>query len=217
MTKKQQSTPNVIVGTVKKSIAAIASRWFRRKASQRLAGSGSLGARFIQREIVLSERSKPSMRISPCIRGAPQVGFSATIWKINSRTCLGVRLLPTCARTLEISLQYIRKPVRCQRTTVSGVTTRRASFHPDQNRRTTTQKSLSSRPRLGRRCRRFSTASCCRSTRFSNTRFPRLRERRISAPDPEENEAEHGTELYQINDWKYGSKLLIVRSARVLA
>jgi hypothetical protein len=48
MTKKQQSTPNVIVGTVKKSIAAIASRWFRRKASQRLAGSGSLGTRFIQ-------------------------------------------------------------------------------------------------------------------------------------------------------------------------
>ena len=35
--------------------------------------------------------------------------------------------------------------------------------------------------------------------------------------DPEKKEAEHGTELYQINDWKYGSKLLIVRSARVLA
>jgi hypothetical protein len=34
------------VGTVKRSMAAIASRWFRRKASQRLAGSGSLGARF---------------------------------------------------------------------------------------------------------------------------------------------------------------------------
>jgi hypothetical protein len=32
-----------------------------------------------------SERSKPSMRSSPWIRGAPQVGFSATIWKINSR------------------------------------------------------------------------------------------------------------------------------------
>src|ERR1700694_1901857 len=202
MTKKQQSTPNVIVGTVKKSIAAIASRWFRRKASQRLAGSGSLGARFIQREIVLSERSKPSMRSSPWIRGAPQVGFSATIWKINSRTCFGVRLLPTCVRTLEISLQYIRKPVRCQRTTVSGVTTMRACFHPDQNRRTTTQKSLSSRPMLGRRCRRFSTASCCRSTRFSNSRFPRLRNGE-SVSDPEENEAEHGTEVYQINDWEY--------------
>src|ERR1700737_3470729 len=112
----------------------------RRKAIQRLAGSGSLGARFIQREIVLSERSKPSMRSSPWIRGAPQVGFSATIWKINSRPSFGVRLLPTCVRTLEISLQYIRKPVRCQRTTVSGVPTMRACFLPDQNRRRTPQK-----------------------------------------------------------------------------
>jgi len=37
-----------------------------------------LGARFIQREIVRSERSRPSMRSSPCILGAPQLGFSAT-------------------------------------------------------------------------------------------------------------------------------------------
>jgi hypothetical protein len=64
----------MIVGTVKKSMAAIASRWFRRKASQRLARSGSFGARFIQREMVLSERSNPSMRSSPWIRGAPQGG-----------------------------------------------------------------------------------------------------------------------------------------------
>src|SRR6266550_8970797 len=63
--------PNVIVGAVKKSMAAIASRWFRRNASQRLARSGSLGARFIQREIVLSESSKPSMRSSPWIRRSP--------------------------------------------------------------------------------------------------------------------------------------------------
>jgi hypothetical protein len=126
-------------------------------------------------------KTKPSMRSSPCIRGAPQVGFSTTIRKISSRTSFGVRLLPTCARTLEINLQYIRKPVRCQRTTVSGVTTMRACFHSDQKRRTTTQNSLSKRPRFGRGCRRFSTASCCRSTRFSKTRFPRLRKRRIRA------------------------------------
>jgi hypothetical protein len=37
---------DVIVGTVKKSMAAIASRCLRRKASQRLAWSGPLGARF---------------------------------------------------------------------------------------------------------------------------------------------------------------------------
>src|SRR6266478_2451604 len=115
-------------------MAAIASRWFRRKASQRLAGSESLGARLIQREMVLSERSKPSMRSSPCILGAPQVGLSATIRKISSRTSLGVGLLPTSLRTLEISLQYIRKPVRCQRTTVSGVTMMRDSFQADQPR-----------------------------------------------------------------------------------
>src|SRR5260370_10342234 len=132
MTKKQQSTPNVIVGTAKKSIAAIASRWFRRKASQRLAGSGSLGARFIQREIVLSQKSKPSMRSSPWIRGAPQVGFSTTMPKINSRTSFGVGLLPTCLRTLEISRQYIRKPATCHRTTVSGVTMMRDCFQDDQ-------------------------------------------------------------------------------------
>src|ERR1019366_8647753 len=52
-------------------MAAIASLWFRRKASQRWAGLGSLGARFIQREIVLSQRSKPSIRSSPWMRGAP--------------------------------------------------------------------------------------------------------------------------------------------------
>ena len=69
-------------------------------------------------------RSKPSMRSSPWIRGTPQVGFSATIPEINSLTSFGVGLLPTCFRTLEISRQYIRKPVRCRRTTVSGVTRR---------------------------------------------------------------------------------------------
>ena len=54
-----------VAETAKKSIAAIASRWLRRNASQRLTGSGFLGARFIQREIVLSETSKPSMRSAP--------------------------------------------------------------------------------------------------------------------------------------------------------
>ena len=72
--------------------------------------------------------------------------------------------------------------VRWHRATVSGVTTIRASFHPDQNRLTVTQKSLSTNASRGRGRRRFKTASCCRSTRFSKTRFPRLRKRRISTP-----------------------------------
>jgi hypothetical protein len=50
MTKKQYRTPKVSVGTVKKSIAAMTSRWFLRKVSQRLVGSAGLGARRTHRE-----------------------------------------------------------------------------------------------------------------------------------------------------------------------
>ncbi len=55
MVKKQCSTPKVSVGTVKKSVAAMASRWFRRKVSHRWAGSGALGARRSHRETVGSD------------------------------------------------------------------------------------------------------------------------------------------------------------------
>jgi hypothetical protein len=48
-----------------------------------LAGSGLLGAFRIQREIVRSEMSKPSMSNSPRIRGAPQVEFSIVIRKLD--------------------------------------------------------------------------------------------------------------------------------------
>jgi hypothetical protein len=50
MTKKQYRTPKVSVGTVKKSIAAMASRWFLRNVSHRFIGSEFLGARRIHRE-----------------------------------------------------------------------------------------------------------------------------------------------------------------------
>jgi hypothetical protein len=51
--------------------------------------------------------------------------------------------LPTRFLAFEIKLQYSRKPARCQRTTVSGVTTRRDFFHSDRNRHASIQKSLS--------------------------------------------------------------------------
>ena len=57
------------------------------------------------------------------MRGAPQLGFSTSIRKINSRIFFGVCFLPTCVRALEIILQYERKPAPCHRTTVSSVTT----------------------------------------------------------------------------------------------
>src|SRR5215469_15774397 len=55
ITKKQYRTPNVSVGKVKKSIAAMASRWSLQERQHRLTGSGSLGARQIHRETLLSE------------------------------------------------------------------------------------------------------------------------------------------------------------------
>jgi len=61
----QIRTPNVGVGTVKKSIAGMASRLFLRNVNHRFTGSGSLGARRIDCETLLSETSKPSLTISP--------------------------------------------------------------------------------------------------------------------------------------------------------
>src|SRR6266446_2103765 len=69
------------------------------------------------------------MRSSPWMRGAPHVGFSTTIRKINSRTSFDVCRLPTGLLTLEISFQYSRNPALCQRTTVSGVTTMKDCCH----------------------------------------------------------------------------------------
>jgi hypothetical protein len=104
------SFPNVRVGTVKKSIAAIASLWLARNASQHFAGCGLLGALLIQRITVRSEMSKPSILSSPWTRGAPQVLFSATMRKMSSRSSLLTQRLPAQARCREIHFQYILNP-----------------------------------------------------------------------------------------------------------
>jgi hypothetical protein len=65
MTKKQCSTQKVSVGTVKKSIAAIASLWLFRKVTHRFVGSGFRGAFRIHRSTVRSEMGKPNIFNSP--------------------------------------------------------------------------------------------------------------------------------------------------------
>ena len=64
-----------------------------------------LGAGRIQREMVRSETWNPSIKSSPWIHGAPQVGFSATIRKIRSRASLQIRFRPFTPRALEIVRQ----------------------------------------------------------------------------------------------------------------
>jgi hypothetical protein len=117
------------------------------------------------------------------MRGAPHVGFSATMRKINSRTSFDNLFLPTCFLSFEMKFPYSRNPARCQRTTVSGVTTRRDFFQSDQNRDASTQKSLSTMPSLGLGCLRFRTVNCCRSARFSMSSLRRERRLRSSRPN----------------------------------
>jgi len=76
------------------------------------------------------------------MRGAPQVGFSATMRKIRARTSLLTRLPAPARLALETHVQYNRKPARCQLTTVLGVTKTRGFVHPDQKLLNATQNSL---------------------------------------------------------------------------
>src|ERR1039458_9459517 len=122
------------------------------------------------------------------MRGAPHVGFSAAMRKIKSLTSFESLFLPTCFLTLEMKLQYRRKLARCQRTTVSGVTTMRDCFQADQHRRASTQNSLSSTRSLGLGCLRFSTVSCCRSARFSRSKLRRERKTRTSTPNQSQDQ-----------------------------
>jgi hypothetical protein len=111
--------------------------------------SGFLGAFPIHLKTVRSEMSKPSIFNSPCIRGAPDLGFSPTMRKISSRNSLLTRFRPARVLCRESHVQYNLKPVRCQPTTVSGWTMTSVRFPPDQNRRSITQKNLSGVVSLG--------------------------------------------------------------------
>jgi hypothetical protein len=63
------------VGTVKKSIAAMPSRWARRNVVQEAFALGVRAKECRYRETLRSETSKPRHSNSPWMRGAPQ-GFS---------------------------------------------------------------------------------------------------------------------------------------------
>src|SRR6202047_5436428 len=76
------------------------------------------------------------------MRGAPQLGFSATMRKIRARTSLLTCFRPPTCLALETHVQYKRNPARCQLTTVLGVTKTRGSVRPDQNVLNATQNNL---------------------------------------------------------------------------
>ena len=103
--------------------------------------------------------------------------------KISSRSSLLVGLLPTTACLRESHFQYILKPDRCHRRTVSGWTRSKALRHPGHSRRRVIQNIRSGRENRGRGCSRARIASCCRRARFSKRRRRRDRTERMSATD----------------------------------
>jgi hypothetical protein len=94
-------------------------------------------------------------------------------------------LRPARALCRERHVQYNLKPARCQPTTVSGWTMISVRFHPDQNRRSITQKTLSGGASLGRGCRACRTVSCCREAKISGSKS--RREHKLQAIKPMNN------------------------------
>jgi hypothetical protein len=84
----------------------------------------------------------PSINSSPWILGAPHSGLSEHMRRIRVRTSRSIRGRPL--RRQDFQRQYARKPRRCQRSTVSGLTMMMAS--------NTDGKSRYSHIRTGDRC-----------------------------------------------------------------
>src|SRR5216683_7128521 len=115
---------------------AIVSLWLRRNWIQRSSAPGRGRCRGKYLDTVRSETSMPSMRNSPWMRGAPQVEFSAAMRRIKSLRSLLMVGRPFRARR-ESQVQYLRKPVRCHWTTVSGFTKASVSDHLEHHRLST--------------------------------------------------------------------------------
>src|SRR6267143_2899165 len=107
------------------------------------------------------------------MRGAPQVGFSATIRKIKARTSLLTRFRPPTWLILETHVQYKRNPARCQFTTILGVTKTRGCLHLDQHILNATQNSLCRAVNRRRGRCACSASNCRRRAKFSRTRSAR--------------------------------------------
>jgi hypothetical protein len=118
------------VGTAKKSIEANAPRWLSRKVRQVCEG----GLRFrlgMKRETLRSLMTMPSLSSSPWILGAPQPTLASAIRRMSCLTSAETSSFAG-VRERDFHFQNGRKPARCQRTMVSGLTMTRASAHRDQ-------------------------------------------------------------------------------------
>src|SRR3954451_13102331 len=98
-----------IVGTTKRSIAAIPSAWLRRNVFHPCEGGPLL--RTIYLATLVWPISMPSLSNSPWIRGAPHNGLAMLISRISRRISNDTVGRPQQRR--DFQRQYDRKPARC--------------------------------------------------------------------------------------------------------
>ncbi len=126
-------------------------------------GSGLRLGRY--RETVARPTEIPSFASSArTFRAHQSFSFANRRMRVCTSTGMGGRPGPR----FEMDRQYSRRPLRCQRTTVSGWTMTRVSFQPDQIRESRTQKVRSASVIRGFGPFRVKAASCWR--RASSTR-----------------------------------------------
>ena len=119
----------------------------------------------MKRETLRSPMSMPSLSNSPWILGAPQALLAVAIWRMS---CLTSAETSRSAgrRAQDLQRQKRRKPARCQRTTVSGFTTMRASAQRDQTWESSSQKARPVGRSRGRGADQRRSATCWRRARF---------------------------------------------------
>jgi hypothetical protein len=173
-TRSPNSTPNVALGTVKKSIATRSFTWLSKNARQ--DGDDGFLCFTMYLATVDTATSMPSFASSLRMRGAPQVTFAVDIFRIrptSSRSKPGRP--PRPARLLRVQKRL--NPSRCHRTTVAGCTIARAYRQASHRRANTTHRARSQLLNRGRRSprARVRTPIWWRSARFSSasSRFVR--------------------------------------------
>src|SRR3982751_3725914 len=118
MAHDQQAVEKAIVGTTKRSIAAIPSAWLRRKFLHPCDGGALLRAIYLA--TLVWPISMPSLSNSPWILGAPHNGLARLISRISRRMSNDTVGRPQ--RRRDSQRQYDRKPARCHLITMSGLT-----------------------------------------------------------------------------------------------
>src|SRR5260370_26617705 len=161
-----------MVGTVKKSIDTVSFTWFARKV--RHVCEVGFRRRPMYLLTLVSPMSMPSLRSSPWMRGAPQIGFSRLILRISLRISFHTGGRPRWPRRT-FQVQNSRNPLRCHAMTVSGLTMQRAECHSSQTKQNQAHRNRSNRLSFGLFTERCSTPSWWRRAMISSCKAAQVR------------------------------------------